>query len=129
MSSIKPENLAGALSEVLGLYHEEVTEAINAASEDASKQLVKRTKATAPKGARGSFKKNIASKKLATSPNGDTFVWYVKAPDHRLTHLLVKGHATKDGGRTRANPFLQNAMDEVIPEYTQKIEEVLRNGQ
>lgn len=126
MSNTRPEDLAEALGEVLGMYHEDVTQTINDLSNDAAKQLVKRTRATAPKGARGSFKKNIASRKLATSPNGDTFVWYVKPPDHRLTHLLVKGHATRDGGRTRANPFLQNAMDEVIPEYTRKVEEALK---
>lgn len=126
MSNTRPEDLADALGEVLGLYHEDVTEAINHLSEEATKQLVKRTRATAPKGARGSFKKNIASRKLATSPNGDTFVWYVKPPDHRLTHLLVKGHATRDGGRTRKDPFLQNALDEVVPEYTRQVEEALK---
>lgn len=126
MSNTRPEDLADALGEVLGLYHEDVTAAINDLSEEAAKQLVKRTRATAPKGTRGSFKKNIASRKLATSPNGDTFVWYVKPPDHRLTHLLVKGHATRDGGRTRKDPFLQNALDEVLPEYTRQVEEALK---
>ena len=55
--------------------------------------------------------------------------WYVKAPDYRLTHLIVHGHATKDGGRTRGNPFLKNALDEVLPEYEREVEEVLKNGQ
>lgn len=56
-----------------------------------------------------------------------SYVWHVKAPDYRLTHLLVHGHATKDGGRTKGNPFLANALAQVLPEYERKVEEVLRN--
>ena len=53
-------------------------------------------------------------------------MWYVKAPDHRLTHLLVRGHATKDGGRTKADPFLENALDVVLPEYEQNAREAVK---
>lgn len=127
-NTVKVENLGTALDEMLGLYHAEVTEAVNTASSNAAKKLVKRTKATAPVGARGSFKRNITSKKLKSSPNGDTYVWYVKAPDYRLTHLLVHGHETRDGGRTKSDPFLQNALDEVLPEYEADIREAVKNG-
>ena len=125
--TIKPSQLGDALRERLGLYHEDVKGRVNACSEAAVKSLVKKTKATAPV-ASGSFKKNIASKKLKGSPNGDTYVWYVKAPDHRLTHLLVHGHATRNGGRTKKNPFLQNALDEVLPDYEKAIEEAAQHG-
>lgn len=124
--SIKPDQLGAALQETLGMYHKDVTERVNTCSEAAAKLLVKKTRATAPVGKRGSFKKNIASKVSTKSPNGDTYAWYVKPPDHRLTHLLVKGHATKDGGRTKADPFLQNAVDEVLPEYENNVKEALR---
>lgn len=117
------------LRQTLTVYHQDVNEAIDQASEKAVKDLVKRTKATAPVGARhGQFKKNIASKRLEKTWNGSTYVWYVKPPDHRLTHLLVKGHATRDGGRTRADPFLQNALDETLPEYERAIKEAIQNG-
>jgi hypothetical protein len=92
------------------------------------KQLAQLTRATAPVGARGSFRKNISSKRLVKRRTGSTYVWYVKAPDHRLTHLLARGHATKDGGRTKADPFLQNAVDQVLPEYEAAIERTLKNG-
>lgn len=124
--SIKPDQLGAALQEQLGLYHEDVTERVNARSAAAAKKLVKLTRATAPVGKRGSFKKNITSKVSTKSPNGDTYAWYVKPPDHRLTHLLVHGHATKDGGRTKADPFLKNALDEVLPEYENNVKEALQ---
>lgn len=116
------------LRQTLTLYHQNVNEAIDQASKKAAKDLAKRTKATAPVGARGSFRKHIASKLLKKNSNGSTYVWYVKSPDHRLTHLLVKGHATRDGGRTRADPFLQNALAETLPEYEQAIKEAIQNG-
>lgn len=126
--TVKVADLDVALRQTLTLWHEDVNEAIDKASETAVKKLAKRTKATAPKGARGNFKKNISSKLKKRNRNGITYVWYVKAPDYRLTHLLVKGHATRDGGRTRADPFLQNALDETLPEYENAIKEALQNG-
>jgi len=126
-NTIRPADLGGAIADGLTLYSQAVTEEINRASEEAVKTLAKKTKATAPV-ASGSYKKNISSKLLKKGDRGDTYVWYVKAPDHRLTHLLVHGHATRNGGRTKKNPFLQNALDEVLPDYEKAIEEAVQHG-
>lgn len=123
--TIKPVDLADAIQQELELYAEDVTERVNAAGAKAIKNLKKLTKATAPV-ASGSFKKNIATKEEKAPGTGmKTFTWYVKPPDHRLTHLLVHGHATKTGGRTKADPFLRNALDQVLPVYEEDIEEAL----
>lgn len=127
--------LGSAMEHALELYAQDIQEGIIQVTEGSMRDLVKKTKATAPKGRRnGQFKKNITADyqelRRAKKLRGLTIraTWYVKAPDYRLTHLLVHGHATKDGGRTRANPFLQNALDSVLPEYEKGIEEVLKNG-
>lgn len=125
---VKPEDLGSAITEELTIYHQDVTKEINALSEQAAKELVSKTKPTAPVGASGTFRRNISSKRVKEGRNGDTYAWYVKAPDHRLTHLLVHGHATKNGGRTKANPFLENAVAEVLPDYEKKVEEAAKNG-
>lgn len=127
MANIKPGDLGDAIAKTLTIYHDQVVTGIDEAGEEAMKKLVKKTKATAPVGARGSFKKSITSTRQ-TGPRGDRFVWHVKAPDHRLTHLLVHGHATRDGGRTRGDPFLQNALDEVLPDYEKAIEEAVKDA-
>ena len=124
---IKPADLGEVIEKELGLYHADVIQRINAAGDAAVKALVKKTKATAPKRT-GSFRKNIASKAVKDGNGMTKFIWYVKAPDHRLTHLLVHGHATKNGGRTPGDPFLQNALDQVLPEYEHEVEEAVRNG-
>lgn len=127
--------LGSALEQELTIYNEEINEGLSQVTEESMRELVKKTKATAPTGKRhGQFRKNITAdyselrKKGGGGKKGRTVkaTWYVKAPDHRLTHLIVHGHATKDGGRTRANPFLQNALNEVLPEYEQRVEEVIK---
>lgn len=125
---IKPEDLGKALQKELTIYSESVTERINAAAKAAIEKLVKLTKQTAPKGERKSkkFARSIAYKETVRS-RGNEYTWYVKAPNYRLTHLLVHGHATKDGGRTKANPFLQNALDEVLPEFERQAEEAVKD--
>ena len=116
-----------AIQEELTIYHQDVVEALDAAGDKAVKALVKRTKATAPKYS-GGFRKAISSKRLEKTDRSSKFVWYVKAPHYRLTHLLVHGHAKKDGGRTKADPFLRKALDQVLPEYEKDVEEALQNG-
>lgn len=125
--TIKPSDLADALSEELTLYHEDVLERIDEAGGQAVKKLVQLTKSSAPEGVRKSYKRHIACKRLSRDANGSVHVWYVKPPDHRLTHLLAHGHATKDGGRTRANPFLSKALNTVLPEYEKAVEEAVQN--
>lgn len=128
MSNIRIEDLSDAIEQELTMYSEELVDAIDKAGDRAVKNLVKLTRASAPKGARGSFKRHISSKQLAKTKRASSHVWYVKPPDHRLTHLLANGHATKDGGRTKSDPFLRNALDVVLPEYEREVEEAVRNG-
>ena len=126
--TITSDKLAEAISQQLTIYNEDVEEKLREATRESMATLVQKTKATAPVGQRGTFKKSIAGdfKGLKKGLRNIKATWYVKAPDYRLTHLLVHGHATKDGGRTKANPFLQNALDEVLPEYERKVEEALK---
>lgn len=124
---ISPDNFAEALRLHLTVYGKGVADRVNAAGETAIKDLVQKTKATAPKRS-GSFRKNITYTAERSGHDMMRYTWHVKAPDHRLTHLLVHGHATKNGGRTPANPFLKNALDEILPEYERAVEEAVKNG-
>ena len=124
--TIKPADLADAIQQELTTYTEGVADRVNTASKSAAEKLKKLTKATAPV-ASGSFRKNIAVKEVDSGHGTKKYIWHVKAPDHRLTHLLVHGHATKNGGRTKADPFLKNALETVLPEYEQAVEEAEQN--
>ena len=125
--AIKPADLGSAIQKELTIYSEGVTSRVNIAGAAAANKLRKLTKATAPV-ASGDYRKHIAIAEEADRATGmKKFIWYVKSPDHRLTHLLVHGHATKTGGRTKADPFLRNALDQVLPEYERAVEEAVKN--
>lgn len=125
--SIKPSDLGDAIAEALGLYHEGVVQAVNAAGERAAKKLVQITKKTAPKRT-GDYRKALTYTAKENSATGDVeYTWGAKGKHGRLTHLLVKGHPTGNGGRTTGDPFLQNALDTVLPEYEKEVQEALKN--
>lgn len=127
--TIKPDDLGVAIGRELTQYAKSVQEGVDGCGKRAMRKLVKRTQETAPLGKRrgGNFAASITSKEVK-GIRGSRFIWFVKAPNYRLTHLIVKGHATKNGDRTKPNPFLKNALDAVLPEYEKEIEEVLKNG-
>lgn len=128
--SIQVGNLPAALSDALTVYAQDVIDRINDVGEQSSDKLRRITRATAPRSKRkdSSFYKNIAVKAEDAGNGMKRYIWYVKAPDHRLTHLLVHGHATRNGGRTKANPFLKNALDAVLPEYERAVEEAVKEA-
>ena len=126
--TIKSEDLGKIIEQELTTYHRDVVSRVNLAGEEAAKNLVKKTKKTAPKRS-GDFRRAIAYKTEENQASGDKrFIWGAKAPHFRLTHLLAKGHAKEGGGRVPGDPFLKNALDEVLPEYENAVEEAVKNG-
>ena len=123
--TVKPGDLGEAIAEELKLYRADVTKKLNTASKEAAQELVELTEASTPiRTAR--FAANIAMKKLETRNGCDTYAWYVKPPLHRITHLLVHGHATRNGDRVPGNSFLHDAWEKVKAKYEKALEEVFR---
>lgn len=125
------EELGGAIAQELTVYGKEVQDRVNKAGRKAIKEVERKTRDTAPFNARAyhqHYADLIATKTEKSRTGDETHTWYVKPPGHRLTHLLVHGHETRDGGRTQASPFLQNALDDVLPDYEKEVEEAARNG-
>lgn len=123
--TITPDQLSEAIQEELTVYSKDITEKINEVGRNAIKRLVELTKASAPVGARGKFSSSITSSEEKKDNGSKAFIWHVKGKESRLTHLLVHGHATKNGGRTKANPFLHDAVNTVLPEYEKAVEEAI----
>lgn len=124
--TIKSSDLGKAITDQLKLYSADVVEAVNAAGAKAIKALVKKTKKTAPKRS-GDYRKSITSTDKENPATGDKeYTWGAKAPHHRLTHILVHGHQKSNGGRVPGDPFLENALEEVRPEYERDVEEAIK---
>ena len=125
------EDLGDAIARELTTYANNVQEKVNKAGRKAIKEVERKTKDTAPFNARAyheHYADMIATKTEKERTGDETHTWYVKPPGHRLTHLLVHGHETRDGGRTAPSKFLQNALDDVLPDYEKEVEEAVKNG-
>ena len=123
--TIRPQDLGKAIAEQLTIYHADKLEKVNAAGEKAAKQLVNLTKKTAPKDS-GDFAKSLTYKTETKTGGDKAYTWGAKAPHYRLTHLLVHGHPTVNGKRVKGDPFLENALATVLPEYENDVEEALK---
>ena len=125
----EPDKIGQAISRELTLYGATVVEGIKKTAKNYMAQLVKETKETAPVGHRTKhYRDSISGKKVEDTFSTVKYVWYVDGPDYRLSHLLEKGHALRDGGRTEGTHFIQNASDRILAEYIRAVEEVIENG-
>ena len=117
------------MTEILTEYNESVIDGVKKNTKQAMNDLVKNTRATAPVGNRSKhYRDNISSRTERETKDALIKQWYVKGSDYRLTHLLNNGHALRNGGRYPGTNFLGKAVDVIIAWYTNKIEEVVKNG-
>lgn len=122
------DGLADAITMTLDEYFEKVDKDVYRVGHKAIIKLKDKTIDTAPIGHRARFRDHIAARSTRKRLDRSEHLWYVKAPEYRLTHLLVHGHAKRNGGRTKPNPFLANALKEVLKEYEEGVEEAIRRG-
>ena len=126
---IQIDELNSAMTEILTEYNESVIDGVKKNTKQAMNDLVKNTRATAPVGNRSKhYRDNISSRTERETKDALIKQWYVKGSDYRLTHLLNNGHALRNGGRYPGTNFLGKAVDVIIAWYTNKIEEVVKNG-
>lgn len=138
------ENVDVVLSrEILDPYTERGQLAMRQGIRKTARDMVKETKATAPRGRYDYWKSRgfnhsrtpgTFSAKQAYRGRGSgahySATWYVKAPEYRLTHLLAHGHQLFIYGRnahrrTASFPWLQEARDraekEVVPNIVKEL--------
>ena len=123
--------------EILGPFSEKVAEAVEKGIDVTGNNMKADTKRDAPiDGGKwdgfpkhregGTFKKHIASRRRGKGFY-HSYKWYVKPPEHRLTHLLANGHRLFIFGRnmhrrTKADPFVHNAYGRACREIKGNIE-------
>lgn len=108
--------------ELMKQYVEDVTEGLEKGKEDSAKMGVKILKQTSPVGRRSKkkYKDGWRAKKVGSA-------WVVhNATNYQLTHLLEKGHALRQGGRTRAFPHIAPVEERIIVEYQKAAEDVIK---
>lgn len=121
MSKSNEINLSG----ILNGYAKEVKTQLKSAQEEVAKEGVDELKATSPKGHRagsGKYAKDWAVKRMGSS------LIIHNRKHYQLSHLLEKGHATRNGGRTRAFPHIKPVEEQVIKDYEAKAKKAIENA-
>ena len=116
------QDIASEITKALTEYTSEVEEKLDEIKSDVADETVNMLKVNSPKGRRGKYAKGWRKKK-----DGTGYVIH-NATDAGLTHLTEKGHAKRNGGRTKAQPHISTAEEMAIKEFENKIERVIRGG-
>jgi len=108
------DELAREINRRLEMYTGSVTEDVNKAAEEVAKAGVAMLKSRSPK-LTTDYSKGWKAKKVKGK-------WVVhNATDYQLIHLLERGHATRDGGRTRAIVHVKPVEEEIINDFEDKV--------
>lgn len=121
MSNISIDKLAEAIAEELEAYSEEVEIGMNEEIETLSKEIVNDLKNDPIIHEKtGEYKKSFRIKKVASGNGYKRNKIYNKK--HQLTHLLERGHETRNKGRTKAYPHWKHAQEKAdeLPERMQR---------
>lgn len=123
--NIKIENLSDEIKKTLEVYSEDVQKGVNEKLPQIGKDTVKVLKSTSPvktgQYAKG-WRSQVETERLSTK------VTVYNKTDYQLTHLLEKGHALVNGGRTSAQPHIKPAQDKAEKQAMEIIEEVIKNA-
>ena len=129
-SRIKPEELEKALTEYLENYvediEEDVEDTMNAVIKEAKQELVQ----TSPRS--GIARDTKYYKGWAIKNGGRTrkkhyygkTIW--NRTNYQLTHLLEFGHATRNGGRTQAQPHIRKVEEKYGTKFADLLENKIR---
>ena len=129
MANVSVDQLAAEVAKGLAEYSQDVVEKVNVSSEKVGKAAVKQLKKTSPKRpGSGKYAKAWTMKTEPEVGQPHKRIVHVKAPHHRLTHLLEKGHAKVGGGRVEGKPHIRPAEEMVIQEFMAEVEEAIKRG-
>lgn len=118
MATIRPESLQKCLQDIVDEYEVEVKTTIDEIFPEVGKETVKELKKTSPKD-RGKYGKTWKCK-IEQDRLGKKLIIYNK-DNYRLTHLLEKGHAKVNGGRTEAKSHIKPAQDKAVKKVIEEI--------
>ena len=114
------QDISSEIAQALSQYTSEVERQLDEIKSDVADETVAYLKANSPKGRRSKYAKGWRKKK-----DGTGYVIH-NATDAGLTHLTEKGHAKRNGGRTKAQPHISLAEEMAIKKFENKVERVIK---
>lgn len=121
--AIKIDSLTKEIAKALEDYEDDILEVVEEVSNKIGKEAVEEVKQKSPK-KRGNYAKGWTLKKDKRG-KGKYSVKIHNKTDYQLTHLLEFGHATRNGGRTKAIPHIRPVEQKYVKEYEQELKRKL----
>lgn len=121
---IKVDNLSKEILKALENYSDDISTLVKETADEVGKEATEELKQKSPKRKRlgGRYAKGW---RLKTDKIGKNkyFIKIYNKTDYQLTHLLEFGHATRDGGRTKAIPHIRPVEEKYSREYENKLKQ------
>ena len=122
--TVKPEMFAQALKNYLEIYVEDIGEAVEETSNNIGEEAKEELKQTSPK-RRGDYAKGWTVRKDRKNKYYYTVKVWNKS-NYQRTHLLEFGHATRNGGRTKAIPHIRPVEEKYKKEFEKQLKNKVR---
>lgn len=113
------DKLAAELAQGLSEYSQDIADEIKKAADEAASAAVRELKSTSPVQT-GSYAKGWAKKNVYEDRRSKRNTVYNKT-DYQLTHLLEKGHASRNGGRVAARVHIQPVEEKVVADFEKRV--------
>lgn len=127
--NIKPEELQDEITKYLENWTEDIEDEVKKTAKSLSKEAVKEIKKISPR--RKNKRKNPYHQgwtTKTTSRNKKYIITIYNKTNYQLTHLLEYGHATRNCGRTKAQPHIKPVEEKYNQLYEEQIKKALKGG-
>lgn len=121
------DSLQKQMEKIAGVYTATITKGIKANVKKVVRQSVRRLKAASPTRTRR-YARNWTYKKAFEDEFEERDIVFNKAPTYRLTHLLEKGHRSRNGGWVTAQKHIQPVEEWAIKEFEREVRRTIEDA-